>query len=117
MRRYVINVRTLFTLVAVTVALTATATAQGVIGGNLDAGQHPASGALLVPGPNGLAPECSGVLIAPLMPGINDSPEQVEEIVRIAEDWSGGRSVPILIHIGWRLWVGTFIWPLPQPKA
>jgi secreted trypsin-like serine protease len=65
MRRYVINVRTLFSLVAVTVALTATATAQGVIGGNLDAGQHPASGALLVPGPNGLAPECSGVLIAP----------------------------------------------------
>jgi len=51
--------------VAVTVALTATATAQGIIGGNLDAGQHPASGALLVPSPNGLVPECSGVLIAP----------------------------------------------------
>ena len=32
----------MFTLVAVTVALTATATAQGVIGGNLDAGKHPA---------------------------------------------------------------------------
>jgi DNA repair photolyase len=28
----------------------------------------------------------SGVLIAPLMPGINDSPEQVEEIVRICEE-------------------------------
>jgi DNA repair photolyase len=27
----------------------------------------------------------SGVLIAPLMPGINDAPEQVEEIVRLAE--------------------------------
>jgi secreted trypsin-like serine protease len=55
----------LFSVAAVTVALTATAAAQGVIGGNLDAGQHPASGALLVPGPNGLVPECSGVLIAP----------------------------------------------------
>ena len=50
---------------AVAVALTVTATAQGVIGGNLDSGRHPASGALLVPGPNGLVPECSGVLIAP----------------------------------------------------
>jgi DNA repair photolyase len=28
----------------------------------------------------------SGVLIAPLMPGINDSPEQVEEIARLCED-------------------------------
>jgi secreted trypsin-like serine protease len=55
----------MFSVAAVTVALTATATAQGVIGGNLDAGQHPASGALLVPSPNGLVPECSGVLIAP----------------------------------------------------
>jgi secreted trypsin-like serine protease len=55
----------LFSLAAVTVALTVTATAQGVIGGNLDAGQHPASGALLIPSPNGLVPECSGVLISP----------------------------------------------------
>ena len=28
----------------------------------------------------------AGILIAPLMPGINDSPEQVGEIVRLAED-------------------------------
>jgi DNA repair photolyase len=28
----------------------------------------------------------SGVLIAPLMPGINDEPEQVEEIVTLAEE-------------------------------
>jgi DNA repair photolyase len=28
----------------------------------------------------------SGVLVAPLMPGINDDPQQVEEIVRIAEE-------------------------------
>jgi DNA repair photolyase len=28
----------------------------------------------------------SGVLVAPLMPGINDDPEQVEEIVRVAEE-------------------------------
>jgi DNA repair photolyase len=33
-----------------------------------------------------------GILIAPLMPGINDSPEQVEEIVRIAED-AGATSI------------------------
>jgi len=54
-----------FALAAVTVALTATGTAYGVIGGSLDAGRHQAAGALLVPTRNGLAPECSGVLIAP----------------------------------------------------
>jgi V8-like Glu-specific endopeptidase len=55
----------LFSLLAVTVALTATATAQSVIGGSLDAGRHQAVGALLVPTPNGLVPECSGVLVSP----------------------------------------------------
>lgn len=54
----------MFALVAVTVALTATATASGVLDGSLDAGAHPAAGALLVPGPNGLEPECSGVLVS-----------------------------------------------------
>jgi len=49
----------------VTVALTATATAQAVVDGSLDAGAHPAAGALLVPGPDGLTVECSGVLISP----------------------------------------------------
>ena len=48
-----------------TVALTATATAQAVVDGSLDAGAHPAAGALLVPGPGGLTVECSGVLISP----------------------------------------------------
>jgi len=52
-------------LVTVAAALTATATAQGVLDGSLDAGGHPAAGALLVPSPNGLEPECSGVLVAP----------------------------------------------------
>lgn len=52
-------------LAAVTVALTATAAAYGVLDGSLDAGRHPAAGALLVPGPDGLVPECSGVLVAP----------------------------------------------------
>ena len=28
----------------------------------------------------------SGILIAPLIPGINDAPEQVGEIMRIAEE-------------------------------
>jgi secreted trypsin-like serine protease len=55
----------LFSLVVVAVALTATAAAHGIIGGSLDAGLHPAAGALLVPGANGLVPECSGVLISP----------------------------------------------------
>lgn len=55
----------MFALAAVTVALTATAAANGVIGGSLDAGRHQAVGALLVPTPNGLVPECSGVLVSP----------------------------------------------------
>jgi secreted trypsin-like serine protease len=49
----------------VAAALTATTTAKAVLDGSLDAGGHPAAGALLVPGSNGLAPECSGVLVAP----------------------------------------------------
>jgi len=57
--------RSLCSLVAAAVALTATAVAHGVIGGSLDAGRHPAAGALLVPGSNGLEPECSGVLVSP----------------------------------------------------
>jgi secreted trypsin-like serine protease len=65
LRRYLINVRPLFALAAVTVALSATGTAYGVIGGSLDAGRHQAVGALLVPTPNGLVPECSGVLVSP----------------------------------------------------
>jgi secreted trypsin-like serine protease len=52
-------------LVTAAAALTATATAHGVLDGSLDAGGHPATGALLVPGPDGLEPECSGVLVAP----------------------------------------------------
>jgi len=51
-------------LAAAAVALTVTATASGVLDGSLDAGRHPAAGALLVPGPDGLVPECSGVLVS-----------------------------------------------------
>jgi DNA repair photolyase len=41
----------------------------------------------------------SGILIAPLMPGINDSPEEVGEILRIAED-AGAISAPaIALHL------------------
>jgi secreted trypsin-like serine protease len=65
LRRSLINVRSLLALAAVTVALTATGTAYGVIGGSLDAGRHQAVGALLVPTANGLVPECSGVLVSP----------------------------------------------------
>jgi DNA repair photolyase len=41
----------------------------------------------------------SGILIAPLMPGINDAPEQVGEILRIAED-AGAISAPAMpLHL------------------
>jgi secreted trypsin-like serine protease len=46
-------------------ALAVTAAANAILGGSLDGGRHPAAGALLVPGPDGLVPECSGVLVAP----------------------------------------------------
>lgn len=58
--------RQLIVLAAVTAALTVTAVSRGVIGGAPDNGAHPATGALLVPMPDGsLAPECSGVLVSP----------------------------------------------------
>ncbi|MGH2980033.1 MAG: Rv2578c family radical SAM protein [Solirubrobacterales bacterium] len=41
----------------------------------------------------------SGILIAPLMPGINDSPEEVGKILRIAED-AGAISAPAMaLHL------------------
>src|SRR3954463_2467575 len=41
----------------------------------------------------------SGILIAPLMPGVNDAPEQVEEIVRLAED-AGAISIgSVALHL------------------
>ena len=41
----------------------------------------------------------SGVLIAPLMPGINDRPEQVEEIVRLAEEAGATFVNGIALHL------------------
>jgi len=41
----------------------------------------------------------SGVLIAPLMPGINDRPEQVEEIVRLAEQAGATFVNGIALHL------------------
>ncbi len=41
----------------------------------------------------------SGVLIAPLMPGINDSPELVEEIVSIAEEAGATFANGIALHL------------------
>ena len=40
-----------------------------------------------------------GVLIAPLMPGINDSPEQVEEIVRLCEEAGAVSIGGIALHL------------------
>jgi DNA repair photolyase len=41
----------------------------------------------------------AGVLIAPLMPGINDTPEEVAEIVRLADD-AGATSVgAVALHL------------------
>ena len=41
----------------------------------------------------------SGVLVAPLMPGINDSPELVEEIVSIAEEAGATFVNGIALHL------------------
>jgi DNA repair photolyase len=41
----------------------------------------------------------AGVLIAPLMPGVNDTPEEVAEIVRLAED-AGAISIgAVALHL------------------
>jgi DNA repair photolyase len=41
----------------------------------------------------------AGVLAAPLMPGINDSPEQVAEIVRIADEAGAVSVSPVALHL------------------
>jgi DNA repair photolyase len=41
----------------------------------------------------------TGVLIAPLMPGINDSPAQVEKIVELATDAGATYVAPIALHL------------------
>jgi DNA repair photolyase len=41
----------------------------------------------------------SGVLIAPLMPGINDSPEQVEEIIKLCEEAGATFVGGIALHL------------------
>src|SRR5919202_4686115 len=41
----------------------------------------------------------TGILIAPLMPGINDSPEQVEQIVKIAADAGAVSIGGIALHL------------------
>ncbi len=41
----------------------------------------------------------TGVLVAPLMPGINDAPEQVEPILRLAEEAGAAYVTPIALHL------------------
>jgi DNA repair photolyase len=41
----------------------------------------------------------TGVLVAPLMPGINDAPEQVEEIVQLASEAGATHVTPIALHL------------------
>ncbi len=41
----------------------------------------------------------TGVLIAPLMPGINDAPEQVREIVELAMEAGAAYASPIALHL------------------
>jgi len=41
----------------------------------------------------------TGVLVAPLMPGINDSPEQVREVVRLATEAGAGYITGIALHL------------------
>jgi DNA repair photolyase len=41
----------------------------------------------------------AGVLIAPLMPDINDSPDQVNEILRLAEEAGAVSISPVALHL------------------
>ncbi len=41
----------------------------------------------------------TGVLVAPLMPGINDSPEQVREVVRLATEAGAAYIAGIALHL------------------
>jgi DNA repair photolyase len=41
----------------------------------------------------------TGVLIAPLMPGVNDAPEQVERIVEMALEAGAAYVTPITLHL------------------
>jgi DNA repair photolyase len=41
----------------------------------------------------------TGVLIAPLIPGVNDTPEQVQEIVDLAMDAGAAYASPIALHL------------------
>jgi DNA repair photolyase len=41
----------------------------------------------------------TGVLVAPLMPGVNDQPEQVEEITRLASEAGASYVSPIALHL------------------
>jgi DNA repair photolyase len=41
----------------------------------------------------------TGVLIAPLMPGVNDQPEQVEEITKLATEAGAAHVSPIALHL------------------
>jgi DNA repair photolyase len=41
----------------------------------------------------------TGVLIAPLIPGVNDAPEQVDRIVQIASEAGAANVVPIGLHL------------------
>jgi secreted trypsin-like serine protease len=64
-KEVVIRTRAVLTLAVVTVSLTAVGAGSAIVGGGLDGGAHPATGMLLIPGDQGLVPECSGVLVAP----------------------------------------------------
>ena len=41
----------------------------------------------------------TGVLVAPLMPGINDAPEQVEPILKLAAEAGAAYVTPIALHL------------------
>jgi DNA repair photolyase len=41
----------------------------------------------------------AGVLVAPLMPGINDSPEQVNEILKLADEAGAVSVSPVALHL------------------
>jgi DNA repair photolyase len=56
----------------------------------------------------------TGVLVAPLMPGINDAPEQVEPIIELAEQAGAAYVTPIALHLRGEVRDVFFAWLAAQ---
>jgi DNA repair photolyase len=56
----------------------------------------------------------TGVLVAPLMPGINDAPEQVQPIIELAEQAGAAYVTPIALHLRGEVRDVFFAWLAAQ---